>query len=139
MTRGLGIAALALATTGCVTFGQMEEGLGALMGQDHRVAFRVLGYPAGKQEFGSDTVYVWAVSRGGAMVIPQTTTTYGTVGTVPVYGSTYSSQVVPVSYNCEIKLVANSSGTLINWEYGGNIGGCSHYIRRLNEHMEATM
>lgn len=36
--------------SGCATFGQMEEGLNALMGKDARVAFIVLGYPSSKQK-----------------------------------------------------------------------------------------
>ncbi len=123
--------------SGCATFGQMEEGLNALMGKDAMVAFDVLGYPSGKQQFGSDTVYVWSVSSSGALVLPQTSTTYGTVGMTPVYGTTTYNQVVPVNYNCLIKLVADSNDRLVKWEYNGNIGGCRNYISRLKGYADS--
>jgi len=128
----------AAALGGCATFGQMESGLNALMGKNEREAFNVLGYPSGKQQFGNDTVYIWSVSSSGVLFLPQTSTTYGTVGTTPVYGTTTYNQVVPVNYNCLIKLVSNSEGTLIHWEYNGNIGGCESYINRLNSYAKSV-
>jgi hypothetical protein len=121
----------AVLVSGCATFGQLESGLSGLMGRNEREAFAALGYPNTKQEFGGDTVYVWGRSTGGVMFIPQTTTYTGNVGRTPVYGTATSSQMVPVNYNCTIKLVASSSGTLKSWEYDGNIGGCEGYIKRL--------
>lgn len=55
----------------------------------------------------------------------------------PVYGMTTYTQVVPVSYNCLIKLVADSSGRLITWEYDGNLGGCRNYISRLKAYADS--
>ncbi len=116
---------------GCATFGQMEDGLRSLMGKSDREAFAVLGYPSAKQDFGSDTVYLWYVSQSGSVFIPQTSTTTGYVGRVPVYGTTSYTQAIPVNYNCQIKLIANRDGILRSWEYNGNIGGCEQYISRL--------
>ena len=48
-------------TSGCASFGQMEDGLNSLMGRNEQDAFSVLGYPSGKQQFGGDTVYIWEV------------------------------------------------------------------------------
>lgn len=115
----------------CATFGQLETGLKSLMGHDAQTAFDALGYPSGKMNFGTDTVYYWAINRSGTLVLPQTSTTSGYVGSTPVYGSTTYNQVVPVNYNCQIKLIADSNGTLKSWEYEGNIGGCQSYISRL--------
>ena len=56
---------------------------------------------------------------------------------MPVYGTTTQNQMVPVNYNCLIKLVADSSGILRRWEYDGNLGGCSGYIERLNKFTES--
>lgn len=122
---------------GCATFGQMEDGLRSLMGKPDREAFSVLGYPSAKQEFGNDTVYSWYVSQSGSLFIPQTSTTTGYVGRTPVYGTTSYTQVIPVNYNCQIKLVADKGGILKSWEYNGNIGGCAQYIRRLNTYAES--
>jgi len=115
----------------------MENGLNALSGKDIRTAFNVLGYPSGKQEFGSNTVYFWSGSRVGEMYLPQTSTTYGTIGTTPFYGTTTSGQIVPVNYSCLIKLITNQNGMIISWEYEGNIGGCAYYIQNLNRYYES--
>lgn len=123
--------------SGCVTFGQMKAGLDVLMGQRTERAFDVLGYPSDKQEYGSDTVYTWYTNSTGTIFVPNVSTTYGSVGRVPVYAQTTSTQAVPVSYNCVIKLVANS-GVLKRWEYNGNIGGCSAYIQRLKTLVAST-
>jgi hypothetical protein len=54
------VAALAIILSGCAA-SMIEKGLGALEGKDVKGAFNVLGYPSGKQEFGSETVYFWSV------------------------------------------------------------------------------
>ena len=131
-------AIVSVCGAGCATFGQLEDGLSALMGRNESVAFDVLGYPSGKQEFGDQTVYYWSRSASGTMLIPQTSTTYGSVGTTPVYGTTTYNQAVPYNYSCLIKLAANKSGTLVHWEYDGNLGGCGAYIRRLNDFGKST-
>ena len=123
--------------SGCVTFTQMENGLNALSGKDERVAFDVLGYPSGKQIFGSDTVYFWSVNSSGVMFLPQTSTTTGMIGNTPVYGTTTYNQAVPVNSNCLIKLVVNSNGKIFRWSYNGNIAGCEHYINRLNNYTKS--
>lgn len=118
----------------CVTFTQMENGLNALSGEDEKVAFNVLGYPSGKQQFGSDTVYYWSVNRTDVMFMPQTSTTSGMVGTTPVYGTTTYNQAFPMNANCLIKLVVGSDGKIFRWSYNGNLAGCEHYIDRLNSY-----
>lgn len=128
---------LTILLTGCVSFSQMERGLESLVGENSQEAFNVLGYPSAKQEFGNDIVYVWSSSQSGTIFVPQTSTTHGTVGTTPVYGSTTYNQAVPVNYNCLIKLIADQDNTLRKWEYEGNIGGCAKYIRRLNDYYKS--
>lgn len=125
------VTAAMLALCGCSTFSNIESGLSALMGRPASEAFGVLGYPSGKQQFGSDTVYYWSISRSGMLMMPQTATTTGYVGRTPIYGATQYNTAMPVNYNCQIKLVADSSDTLKNWEYEGNIGGCQSYASRL--------
>lgn len=128
---------IAVFLAGCATFGQMEDGLRSLMGKPDGDAFAALGYPSAKQEFGSDTVYSWYVNQYGSLFIPQTSTTIGHVGQTPAYGTTTYTQAIPVNYNCQIKLIADKSGILKNWEYIGNIGGCTQYIRRLTDYLKS--
>jgi hypothetical protein len=125
---------LSLILCGCATFGQMQRGLKALQWQDIQTAFDVLGYPSGKQEFGTDTVYFWEVNSSGTIFLPQTTTTSGYVGMAPVQASTTYNQSVPVNYNCLIRLITDDQGIIKSWEYRGNYGGCTNYINRLNRY-----
>lgn len=125
------LACCVSALSGCATFGNMEEGLNALMGKPDKEAFSVLGYPNSKQEFGGDVVYVWGRSSSGTMYLPQTTTTTGYVGNTPVYGTTTYNQPVAYNHNCTIKLAVGPDGLLKHWEYDGNIGGCTSYIKKL--------
>ena len=114
----------------------MDKGLAALMNKDVETAFLVIGYPDGKNEFGDKTVYYWSVNTSSAMILPQTSTTYGTVGTTPVYGTTTYNQIVPMNCNCLIKLIANEDGKLINWEWSGNLCGCETYINKLGRYYD---
>ena len=60
----IGVFATALFTLcSCATFGQMDQGLDALRGENIRTAFSVLGYPSRKEEFVGDTVYFWSNNR----------------------------------------------------------------------------
>lgn len=131
----LALGAVAL-VAGCATFGQLEEGLNALVGRKDSEAFAALGYPNSKQEYGSDVVYVWGRSVGGVMFTPQTTNFNGTVGMSPVYGTATTNQMVPVSYNCTIKLAVGEDRVIKHWEFDGNLGGCEGYIRRLNDYLK---
>ena len=115
----------------------MEKGLAALMDKDVATAFNVIGYPSGKNEFGDKTVYYWSVNTSMTMFLPQTSTTSGTVGMTPFYGTTTYNQAVPINCNCLIKLVANEDGKLIRWEYNGNLCGCNTYIDRLGRYYES--
>lgn len=125
---------LLILVTGCATFGDMERGLESLKQKDASVAFDVLGYPSMQQKFDHDTVYTWQINNSGILVLPQTSTVSGNVGGVPVYGTTTSSQIASVSYNCQVKVIADWQGKIKSWEYYGNYGGCKPYIARLKSY-----
>lgn len=131
------IAAVPLAVSACATFGQLDDGLSALVGQNEEVAFQVLGYPSGQQQFGDTTVYVWGNSSSGAFIMPTTTNTYGNVGLTPFSGSTYGSTVVPVSYQCTVKVMVSQQKVIKGYDYNGNLGGCSPYIKRVRAYKQA--
>jgi len=129
---------LALFLAGCATFGQMQRGLNALTGQNIQTAFDVFGYPSGKQEFGNDVVYYWQTSSSGVIPVPMTATTLNNnLGTFPSYSTTTYNQLVPVSYDCLIKLITDETGTIRTWEYEGNYG-CVGYIHRLNTYCKES-
>lgn len=124
--------------SGCVTSAQLETGLNYLLDRNISEAFQALGYPSGKQQFGDDTVYVWSVNQSGALVLPSSSTTTGNVGTTSFSATTSSTQVVPVSHNCVIKLVTGPDKIIKHWEFNGNVGGCSEYSDRVDSYYEAA-
>lgn len=113
---------------------QMNNGLQALGGSNIETAFRVLGYPDAQQKFGYDTMYIWQTRSSGAIFIPQTSTTFGHVGSTPVYGTTTYNQPIPVTYSCTIKIVTDSLGAIKYSEWGGNAAGCQRYASRLDSY-----
>jgi hypothetical protein len=136
--RNLLFALTAVAVVGCasVEFNRLQEGLHSLVGRNEREAFAALGYPSGKQQFGSDVVYTWGRSHIAPMFVPQTTTTTGYVGTTPISGFTTSDQIVPMSANCTIKIIVGSNGLIKASEYDGNLAGCGAYMKRLNAYLK---
>lgn len=133
--RQFALASMAVLIGGCV-FSNIESGLKTLEGRHESVAFDVLGYPSSRYEMGADVVYSWYVNSAGSMILPQTTTTYGTVGSVPFQGTTYGTQVVPYNYNCQIRVIAGRNGVIKSWDYQGNAGGCSAFSSRLGSYAE---
>ena len=120
-----------LVLAGCVTFGQLEEGLNLLGGRSESEVFNALGYPDGKQEIGEETMYIWSTNR--TMLLPNTQTTTGYVGGTPFYGT--STTTSTLNLNCTIKIIF-SSGMVKTWQYQGNLGGCEPYINRLNNYFK---
>lgn len=133
MRKSIGALVLAITLAGCATFGQLEAGLTALIGRPESEAFNALGYPDGKQEFGGDTVYIWGRNQNTTMFMPSTQTTTAYVGMTPVYATTTSMQAIPMNYNCTVKIIV-ANGVIKSWDYSGNLGGCTPYIRRINDY-----
>lgn len=121
---------------GCVTFGQMNDGLNKLQGKDKTVAFEALGYPSQQQTFDDTTVYTWsnAVNDVAALSSPQLTT--GAIGSTTFNATTIQTDYVPVTYTCKIQIATDKTGKIKNYNYDGNMGGCETYIHRLNNYFK---
>lgn len=134
----IGAAAVAATLTGCVTFGQMNQGLDALVGQPLDTAVNVLGYPSGERTIAGRHLVQWGRSAQGFMPVVNTAQTFGTVAANRGWGSysgtTTSTSYVPVSYNCSITLQVDMTDRVSGYQYNGNIGGCGAYIKRLNRY-----
>jgi len=130
MNRIVALLVLSLGLGGCVSQ-NMNEGLQSLVGQDIHAAVARLGYPSGQREILGDTIYVWGSSQNSVMPLSTTNYTSGSVGGVPVYGTTTSTNLVPVNYNCNIQLAVNSQGRIKSYQWSGNMGGCAHYANAL--------
>ncbi|MEQ3745797.1 MAG: hypothetical protein ABNH53_06110 [Henriciella sp.] len=128
---GAAIAASFLGLQACTTFSDLEAGLSDLTGQPQTVAFDRLGYPDNQMEVGEDKVYFWGYSNSFSLTTPTTQTTTGYVGGTPFSANTTGYQTNNYNYNCSIKLIVGPDEIVKRWEYQGNIGGCSQYVKRL--------
>lgn len=131
MRNVLFAAAVAATLTGCVTFGDLDRGLQSLVGQPLDRAVDVLGYPTTQLQVAGDTVYVWSVDRRGTLLMPQTTTMNGYVGTTPVGGSATTMQAVPMHGDCTIKLGVGADNVVKRYDWEGNHMGCDSYAMRV--------
>ncbi|MDR8077848.1 hypothetical protein KPA96_19525 [Burkholderia cenocepacia] len=119
----------------------MEKGLDALRNQPVSTAVQVLGYPAGEREVAGLKIVHWGRQQSGLM--PMTSfgqnSAFGTVGATPFgyTGSSTSTQYVPMHFNCDIDLSIGPGGFIQGYQYAGNIGGCSPYIKALNRYRES--
>ncbi|WP_234424367.1 hypothetical protein [Dickeya sp. ws52] len=130
------IALPILITSGCVTFKQMDEGLSSLVGKNKDVAFNVLGYPSKEQSFDKTKVYTWNRATSETILLSSPQTTYGTVGATTFNSTTTQLSAVPVQYACTIQLATDEAGTIKQYQYDGNMGGCEPYIHRLNAYFK---
>jgi hypothetical protein len=122
----------AMGLSGCVS-DQMNQGLGFMVGQNIQYAVSRLGYPDDQRTMLGDTIYVWSTSRNVNLPMTTTSTTYGNVGTTPVYGTTMGTTYVPANFNCTIQLAVGADQTIKSWQWSGNMGGCMQYARRLSQ------
>lgn len=130
-----------LTLAGCVSFGQMEKGLDALRNHPVSTAVQVLGYPAGEREAAGLKIVHWGRQQTGLMPLTSygQNSGFGTVGTTPFSyaGTSTSTQYVPMHFNCDIDLSIGPGGYIHGYQYSGNLGGCSAYIKALNRYRDA--
>ncbi|MEQ1933852.1 MAG: hypothetical protein ABL962_08235 [Fimbriimonadaceae bacterium] len=97
----------------------MDKGLRGFVGRDVREVVARLGYPDSEQLLLGDKVYTWNNESAGSMVFPAPTA--GTPATV-----------VPYANSCTVKIIADSSGTIKDYDFYGNYGGCERYARAVS-------
>jgi hypothetical protein len=73
-----------LALTGCVS-GQMNHGLGFMVGKNIGHAVNRLGYPDVTREIRGETIYVWSSSHDVNLPRKTDSTMAGNLGHVPIY------------------------------------------------------
>jgi hypothetical protein len=133
--RHLAVALLLVGLSGCAG-NILRDELPKYRGLHVDDLIRRLGLPDGETQVAGRRIVFWKNDRSGSISIPQYNTgtfnAYGSGGyTTGTYGyTTYNT--VPVSYNCIIKAVIDSSNTIQDLEYDGNQGGCMKYARRLD-------
>jgi hypothetical protein len=124
------LVVVAFTLSGCVSQ-RMNEGLNNLMGQNIQVAVDRLGYPDGQRTMLGDTIYVWSASHNTMLPMSTTSMTSGSVGTLPVYGTTTNTSFVPANLNCTIQISTFPDKTIKSYQWSGNNGGCSPYANAL--------
>lgn len=100
---------------GCAT-AQLDKGLKGLVGQNIDQAVKRLGYPTSERTTLGTKIYTWSTSFGG--VIPSATSA-NTVG------------VVPVNYACKVELIVDAAGTITDYDWEGDQGGCEGFADRV--------
>lgn len=141
VTTVAAVTCCAFALTGCVTFGQFDKGMSALVGEELDTAIQVFGMPSGEQTVAGRRYVQWGRSSSGFVPITNTTTSYGTFNTAYNFGNysktTTGTSYLPVSYNCTVTVAVDSSDRIQRTQYEGNLGGCEPYIKRLNAFRKA--
>ena len=138
LTKAIWAGGLALLLAGCATFGNMEKGLNAMIGQPFQVALDTLGYPQGQMQVGSDTVYGWGRKFSMSMPRYNSANTYGQVGGTPYSATTGYTTYSNVEYSCDIKIIVDQDNIIKTWEFDGNIGGCDAYSKRLKPRKQSN-
>lgn len=125
--------AATLVLTGCAADGMkvLDAGLSSLVGQPIQSAYERLGYPNGSQNMNGDTFYVWNTNRNVVMPVYQTGSAYGSVGNTPFQVNTNTPGMMPMNFNCSIRVITGSDNVIKSWDYQGNAGGCQGYVQSL--------
>lgn len=126
----LAVAMVSIALAGCANFEALDAGLDTLKGQSRDVAIARLGFPTDQKEIAGKDVFIW--STGG--IYSQPTTYYG--GCSDRYGGIRSMSCVsfmPSTYSayCEIRVIAEKSGTIVDTQRRGDAPTCEAYANRL--------
>jgi hypothetical protein len=126
-------ASAMLVLTGCVGDGPkvLDAGLTSLIGQPIQTAYDRLGYPKGSQNMNGDTFYIWSTNRNVVMPVYQTGTTTGSVGNTPFQVNTTMPGMIPMNFNCTIRVITGSDNIVKSWDYQGTTGGCQGYVQAL--------
>ena len=133
MLKGFAAAMLSLALpllSGCASFEALDAGLDTLKGQSRDVAIARLGFPTDQKEIAGKDVFIW--STGGTYSQPGTY--FGGCG--DRYGGIRSMSCVgfmPSTYSafCEIRVIADKSGTIVHTQRRGDATTCETYANRL--------
>lgn len=121
---------------GCASFNMFNKDLPKLKGNHIEEAFHIFGYPDYSYPIDDMTVYVWG--ENSIISVPTTSynNVYGSVGDTPVYGSVTSTQSEIISAQCNMKIIAQN-GIIQDFDYYGNLYGCSGYINALHKYILA--
>lgn len=122
------LAALALA--GCANFEALDAGLDTLKGQNRDVAIQRLGFPDDQKEIAGKDVYIW--TTGGTFYQPGSyfggcSDRYGGIRSMSCVGFMPSTTYA----FCEIRVIADKSGTIVDTERRGDAATCEQYANRL--------
>jgi len=125
--RKILIFTLLLPLISCTTFQDMDKGLARYNGQNIHSLIRTIGYPNDQREIAGRKLYIWDTNRNVTIQMP-TTSSSTVTGPGGFYTGT-STTYVPqnLNYNCRITVEVNSSETIVNYEWYGNLLGCERY------------
>ena len=125
MRKTLIIAALGLGA--CTTTPAMQTALAPLDGQPVQLVFEQLGPPSSAAPYGTGTIYHW---RSGKFVHSASTRANlraPSEGGAPAYGG------MAAPYTCDLRVLADASGTIMNWDFEEQTGGCTEPAGKLRQ------
>lgn len=125
------IAIASLTLTGCMT-ARMNDGLNTMLGKPISYAVGRLGYPDGQREMMGDTLYVWSTNHQAVLPVYNASSTTGTVGGTPFYGTTSSMGLMRAQAYCTIQIAVTPQGLIKTYQWNGNPIGCRGYASALN-------
>lgn len=132
MRRIFALVIAALSVGGCVSQ-HMNDGLQGLMGQDINAAVARLRYPDGQRTMLGDTIYIWSSNHKAALPLTTMNATTGSVGNVPIYGTTTNTTFVPMEFSCTIQIATDGKGRIKSYQWSGNLEGCRPYADALRD------
>lgn len=127
---------LSLLLASCVGT-QAQAGLNALLGENIKTAYSVIGYPSQKMVIDGDQIYIWGYQNSGTTMMRRTAQSTSYIGTTMVNTTTSYNEYVPFNDQIQIKLVTDKSGKIVDWSYQGNNGGLMAFSRNLNKYAKA--
>lgn len=120
---------------GCATLEPLDNELSMLKGQNIETAYAILGYPTGKLELDSVTVYYWKNTSRELYPYFSTSDTTGYIGRRRFNGISTSTEWGQATFECEIKLGVVDK-KIENYQYIGSVEGCRPYLQRINTYMQ---
>lgn len=125
-------AGAAVTLAACATsFSSLQQELPRLVGQDLSVAIGMLGAPDGKVDLPGAAVYVWDTAATFTAPAVSSSTTAGTVGTIPFQAHTTSHRIESSDLRCRLKLTTSAQHRVTEWTVDGDNGACFKFSDRL--------
>ena len=115
----------ALGLSACATSPGMETALAPLDGQPVQLVFEQLGPPSSATPYGAGTLYHWRSGRFVYSASTRANLRAPSEGGAPAYGG------MAAPYTCDLRVLADASGTITDSNFDEQTGGCRESAGKL--------